>query len=1136
MAKKRKRAQSSTSDIENPHKCLKTDAVKAEHVNVKHPTLCLYYDQIFTLRNHILTKMPTASKTRRRRIAAAGDPIFDRTLICIRDVDAGKPNVSLLKDFEAYSQQLSLTAGSSFNEGHSQSDLIDFALWRLFYRTHRQAHKPPHILCHGYQRVRNEGRANQDHCALAGIPGLVSHYPNGNVDTMKDAAWAKILGLLGKEGNEIMLDMVMLCGIFVAVDGGQGNYYQLSGTPLTDLPTLSCSNPLVVSKAAKPLNLSSDNGVKIESSSQSTCKSPATISFVRNRMFYARPALNAKGRVTFGLRHIHVLNRYSNWNDKAHTIHVMKYIFPKQFGLHNVFTSIVDTSETVQPFKDYTLREQEISQIARRAMSKTNASGNGFGVVKQRLPKRLRGKTFNLVRDLQKYHSRCSYHELFKHYCPRRMCTTRDRTEAYTTKSISPGTAPQPEASKPSFFALATPHSNVSAFCRAVLSILIPNDFWGNGDQGQTNKVALMQHVDRFVRLRRFENMSLHVVYQGLKLNNVIWLMPANTSHSAKTASSDMQKRKEIFMEFLYYIFDSLLIPLIRSNFHVTESNVHQNRLYYFRHDVWRSVTEPAMSTLKLSMFEEIKTHRAKKILDARLLGFSQIRLLPKSNGVRPIANLRRRVTKLQNGKVTLGRSINAIMTPVFNALAFEKTRRPALVGSALFSVGDMYPKLKAYVQMHQNKDRRKRRLYFAKADAKSCFDTIPQEKLLRLVECIASEDEYRIARHAEIKVSDTHHYGGARSSKTKPARRFVSTARAATDFPSFEEVLGEDLAKERKNTVFVDGVVQTSQKKRRLLELLQNHVERNIIKIGKKFFRQKAGIPQGSILSSLLCNFFYAQLEKERFGFLDRHESILLRLIDDFLLITTNKEDAKKFLQIMHDGVDDYGIEVNRAKSLANFEVVINGHQVPRLDDGPAFPYCGNMINTRTLEITKDRDRRKATVMADTLTVDLSKTPGKTFYRKALNAFKIQTHKMFLDTNFNSPNTVLSTIYQNFMEAAMKYYRYGKSMDRWSQPHLELLTGTILDLVDLAFILIKNKHKLQVARDYDCAVSKCQIQWLAAKAFHRVLCRKQSKYRGVLAWLDDALRESTIGSSKEAKRLNGIVNKGNAIFKDYKY
>ena len=440
--------------------------------------------------------------------------------------------------------------------------------------------------------------------------------------------------------------------------------------------------------------------------------------------------------------------------------------------------------------------------------------------------------------------------------------------------------------------------------------------------------------------------------------------MPTNINPSTKPALSDTQKRKEIFMEFLYYVFDSLLIPLIRSNFHVTESNVHQNRLFYFRHDVWRSLTEPAMSTFKLSMFEEIKTLQAKKLLDARSLGFSQIRLLPKSNGLRPITNLRRRVTKLQNGKVTLSRSVNSIMTPIFNILDFEKRKQPALVGSALFSVGDMYPKLKSYIQMRDKKNARKRRLYFAKADAKSCFDTIPQRKLVRLMEQIASEDEYRIGRHAEIKVSDPHDYGGARNSKVKPARKFVSTARAATDFPSFEEVLGEGLAKDRKNTVFVDGIVQTSQKNRRLLELLQDHVERNIIKIGKKFFRQKAGIPQGSVLSSLLCNYFYAQLEEECFGFLEEDESILLRLIDDFLLITTNKEHAKTFLQIMHDGVEDYGVEVNPAKSLANFDVVINGHQVPLSDGGTAFPYCGNMIDTRSLEITKDRDRRKATGM----------------------------------------------------------------------------------------------------------------------------------------------------------------------------
>lgn len=48
----------------------------------------------------------------------------------------------------------------------------------------------------------------------------------------------------------------------------------------------------------------------------------------------------------------------------------------------------------------------------------------------------------------------------------------------------------------------------------------------------------------------------------------------------------------------------------------------------------------------------------------------------------------------------------------------------------------------------------------------------------------------------------------------------------------------------------------------------------------------------------------------------------------------------------------------------------------------------------------------------------------------------------MFLDTNFNSTGTVLSTIYQNFVEAAMKYYRYAKCMGGGKHPHLDLLIG----------------------------------------------------------------------------------------------
>ena len=782
----------------------------------------------------------------------------------------------------------------------------------------------------------------------------------------------------------------------------------------------------------------------------------------------------------------------------------------------------MDPKETVQPFKDYTLREQEIAQKERAARIRSGHLTAPAKAVGLKVPKRLRRTGRELVQKLQKLHSRCSYNELLKHYCPLKVrgpcyiliskkpdkiyqqskplssqpevdkaralnaiefvTQVSNQTQTYVTGSeISQLSSSVP---KSTFFDLATPHANVSAFCRAVLSKLIPDRFWGEGEQGQENKKIVLRNVDRFVTLRRFEPLSLHVVFQGLKvravpsgfddqeadtsqINTLAWLTPPDIDLKAQMAQSDTQKRKEIFLEFLYYVFDSLLVPLIRSNFHVTESNVHQNHLFYFRHDVWRVLTEPAMTKIKLHLFEEIKTPKAKKLLDARLLGFSQIRLLPKTNGVRPITNLRRRVTKLQNGKMALGRSINSVMAPVQNVLDFERRKQPSHVGSALFSVGEMYPKLKEFARTLGSTHSTRTPLYFAKADAKSCFDTIPQRQVIKLIEKIVSEDEYRIARHSEIKTSNSYYYRDAESTTPKPARKFIATARAASDFDEFEEVVKSSLATGKKNTIFVDGIVQQPQKAESMLDLLEEHVERNVIKIGKKFFRQKSGIPQGSVLSSLLCNYFYAELEREYFTFLEKDESIFLRLIDDFLLITTNKDHARKFLQIMHDGIQKYGLEINPVKSLANFDVVINGHKVPEQPRGRAFPYCGNAIDTETLEITKDRNRRKDTVLANTLTVDPSKVPGKTFYRKAMNAFKIQSHKMFLDTNLNSPNTVLSTIYQNFTEVAMKYYRYAKSMPTCKHPSSDLLIGKHYQLSNSMIFVLHHKKGPKLRRPH---------------------------------------------------------------------
>ena len=62
----------------------------------------------------------------------------------------------------------------------------------------------------------------------------------------------------------------------------------------------------------------------------------------------------------------------------------------------------------------------------------------------------------------------------------------------------------------------------------------------------------------------------------------------------------------ELFTEFIYWLFDSLLIHLLRSNFYITETAVHRNKVFYFRHDVWNAISLPSITKLKDTMLEEI--------------------------------------------------------------------------------------------------------------------------------------------------------------------------------------------------------------------------------------------------------------------------------------------------------------------------------------------------------------------------------------------------------------------------------------------------------------------------------------------------------------------------------------------------
>ncbi|KAI0200114.1 hypothetical protein F4808DRAFT_178489 [Astrocystis sublimbata] len=263
-----------------------TISPNAVQSRAQHPILSQFYPQIQNLREYVLSKLPPSSRIRRRKVSAVGNaskspdtPLSDleQTLGALLDTTlVGLPKPTAQDDrrrdeWEHFSQRgdelyVTISNGEA-RFAESQALIVEYVVRTLFNRD-KSAKWPDHLLCDGFRR--NGGL------------GLRAVRPNPYVEALQQSPWPQLLALLGESGDHIMIDMLLDCAIFMAIDVGTNNICQLSGKSLSNVPLYKSVS-------------TSDTPVTITSSE---------IVIVRNRMFYAKPALNNRGQVQFGLKHI----------------------------------------------------------------------------------------------------------------------------------------------------------------------------------------------------------------------------------------------------------------------------------------------------------------------------------------------------------------------------------------------------------------------------------------------------------------------------------------------------------------------------------------------------------------------------------------------------------------------------------------------------------------------------------------------------------------------------------------------------------------------------------------------------------------------------------------------------------------
>ncbi|KAJ2810204.1 Telomerase reverse transcriptase, partial [Coemansia furcata] len=617
------------------------------------------------------------------------------------------------------------------------------------------------------------------------------------------------------------------------------------------------------------------------------------------------------------------------------------------------------------------------------------------------------------------------------------------------TSSDSP--CPTPDSvvgdNAPSFLEMASSPHDVYLFLQACVRSVIPHDLIG----GKHNHRLLYKLLRKLTNIGRFGHIDIGEAMQKAKMDEAsAWLGRRRGSVAV-----------DIYAGVLCWILSDYTIQLVRAFFYVTESSSDRSRLFFFRGDVWTKITRQSLRSLESDIYTKRTLADASASGSGRSsFGYSRLRLLPKEHGFRAISNLKhsymvKQKTLWRGGnKKPLNEykevpvvSTNKLLANSLAALTYLRRVQPQLVGSTVANVSDIYTKLKAFkASEHIKPLLGKAPLYIGKLDIQKAYDTIVQSKLLELLETQLPNEEYMMYRYWALSPS----FGRYRSS-------FLRQVGMANEPVPFGD-MARTLSKKSRQVVFGDLSATDYLDTDSIRQLIREHVTNNMVRMRSGVWQQKKGIPQGSVLSSMLCNFFYGQLEREHLaGLVDPTRTLMMRMVDDFIVISSDRTQVVDVLEYMHRGVAEYGCELNKAKTMVNFEATICGERIGQAETAK-FPWCGLVFDECTLDVSADYSRLAQAGMQNMgIGAKSAQATGCVLSHKVSVAVRLKMHKLYMDCSLNSMGTVLVNLYQNFLVCGKKMHAICQQLPASSKGD-DVLVKVVWDVVSLGYMLLRTR------------------------------------------------------------------------------
>ncbi|XP_063020299.1 telomerase reverse transcriptase isoform X1 [Melospiza melodia melodia] len=499
-------------------------------------------------------------------------------------------------------------------------------------------------------------------------------------------------------------------------------------------------------------------------------------------------------------------------------------------------------------------------------------------------------------------------------------------------------------------------HWQVYMFVRDCLEKVIPKELWGSNH----NKCRFLKNVKVFISRGRFAKVSLQELMWRMRVNDCMWLRLGKGDHFVP--ADEHCFREELLAKFLYWLMGTYVVELLRSFFYITETMFQKNMLFYYRKFVWGKLQNIGIRNhfvkvqLRPLSSEEIETIRQKKFIPMA----SKLRFIPKPNGLRPIVKVSGVVKPQALSKESREKKMNHYNTQLknlFSVLNYERTINTSFIGSSVFGKDDIYKIWKQFVTKILESGGEIPHFYCVKADVSRAYDSIPHNKLVEVISRVLRPEKrtvYCIRRYAVIMITPS---GRAK----RLYKRHVSTFKDfMPDMKQFVSQLQENAS--LRNAIVVEQSLTFYETSSSLFNFFLQMIHNSILEIRNRYYLQCCGIPQGSILSTLLCSLFYGDMENKWLAGI-KQDGVLIRLIDDFLLLTPHLMKARTFLSY------------------------------------------------------------SCTSIRSSLSFNSSVTAGKNMKYKLSAVLKLKCHSLFLDLQINSLRTVLINIYKIFLLQAYRFH-----------------------------------------------------------------------------------------------------------------